>query len=389
MVPPAELGRLVREAREAWSLSKDDLARRARIELDVVDAAERGEADVSDFSSIAASLGGTLDDLLNGVAFWIAPAAAFKSSPDRIEPALLREGLLRLAAAARARVGLAELLQIPSGDATACLAPTAIAENVVQQAEELASNARDCIGHSLEPIASVRAAMKRLGVATFLCDLGTSDVDGLMWRSSNGEKCAAANVRARGGKTTALRMTFAHELAHALFDGSRAQSIGLVEARTESKAGFEQRANAFAAHFLAPRHAVRRFLEERGLRQHEKPNRQHLLSLSAHFGMGVEALGWHLVTCRYWTAEDVVAHRGLTSHDQSGEDDMEHRPTPAEASVAIERRGEVLELATLALARGDITVGRWRELLDLDLSHAWRDLLAERQVDIDHEHRAL
>ena len=54
----------------------------------------------------------------------------------------------------------------------------------------------------------------------------------------------------------------------------------------------------------------------------------------------------------------------------------------------IERRGAVLELATLALERGEITVGRWREILGLRPRDDWRGLLAEQQVERDVEQRS-
>jgi hypothetical protein len=104
--------------------------------------------------------------------------------------------------------------------------------------------------------------------------------------------------------------------------------------------------------------------------------------------MGVEAVAGHLVSAGLWSKPDMLRHRGLFTRDASGEDSAELHPTEAEALVPIERRGEILELASLALERGDITVGRWREVLDLSRSAEWRQLLDEQQVSHDVEHRS-
>src|SRR5262249_52409853 len=152
------------------------------------------------------------------------------------------------------RAALAALVHLPAPpEPVAHLTPAPLAADIPAQAEELARRVRGALGEGEEPIASVRQTMRRLGIPTFLTDLGSEAVDGITWRDDEGRAHAAANVRARGGKLTALRMTFAHELCHALFDGSKLAPFGIVEQRTERGEGLEQRANAFAAYLLAPR----------------------------------------------------------------------------------------------------------------------------------------
>ncbi len=112
-----------------------------------------------------------------------------------------------------------------------------------------------------------------------------------------------------------------------------------------------------------------------------------LRALSEHFLMGVEALAGHLMSCEWWGRSATYRHRALPTHEARGADNAELYPTPAEQAVPIERRGEVLDLATLALERGAISVGRWRELVGLRLADDWRILLEERQVDHDVEQR--
>jgi hypothetical protein len=266
MVTAGEIAAFLEEARAAWSIDEASLAARARLDPSAMPAVLRGEADLSDLAAVARALGGTLDDLLTRRRFWEAPAVAFKSAPSTFELPLVRAALLRISSVARDRAVLADLLALPELEAGGpTLAPVPVADGVTAQAEDLARRARQALANESEPIASVREAMRRLGVSTFLTDFATESVDGMMWRDESGRACAAANVRARGGKLTALRMTFAHDLCHAVFDGTRLRPFGLVEARSDRDA-LEQRADAFAAHFLAPRGAVLRFLHGRGLR---------------------------------------------------------------------------------------------------------------------------
>jgi hypothetical protein len=76
------------------------------------------------------------------------------------------------------------------------------------------------------------------------------------------------------------------------------------------------------------------------------------------------------------------------TRDARGEDNAELYPTPAEELIPLERRGDILELASLALDRGAITVGRWRELLEVSAFDGWRALVDEQQVDRDVENRS-
>ena len=384
----SQIAALLRDACDAWTVDEREVARRVGVDLEAARRALAGDADASEIAAVANALGGTLDDVLAQRRFWEAPAAAFRNPPTRVESAVIRDALLRVASVARDRASLVALLALPEEGLSASLAPVQLVEPVPRQAEELATRAREVIGNGREPIASVRAAMRRLGVPTFLTSFGTPVVDGFSWRSGR-ERAAAANSNARGGKVTALRMTLAHELCHVLFDGTLRQPFGVVEQRTDLADGLEQRANAFAAYFLAPRESVVVFLRERGLLTDAKPSASDLRALSQHFIVGVEAMAWHLVNCHLWEPADVQRHRHLATMDPRGEDNVELFPTAAEELVPLERRGELLDLATVALERGVITLGRWREILGLTIHDDYRQVLTERQVERDFEHRSV
>lgn len=382
-----QIGRLLTEASAAWSLDAPALDERAELDPGTARAVLEGRGDVGEIAAVAKALGGTLDDLLAARRFWEAPAAAFKNAANLKEPDAIRASLLRVAAAARDAIGLSSQLGAGAAEVERGFEPVALAPRVPKQAEELARQVRERIGNAEEPIASIRALMRRFGVRSFLFE-SDLEVDGCMWRDDSGSACAAANASARGGKLAALRMTFAHELCHALFDGTRLRSLGVLDVPTSHADALEQRASAFAAHLLAPRAGVLRFLKSRGLVAGNLPSPGLLRELSEHFEVGVEAMAHHLVSCELWSLADAKRYLWLKTHLANGEDNVETNPNAGEEIVPIERRGEVLRLATTALERGLISVGRWREVLELDASSDWRRLLDE-QAEYDSEARSM
>jgi hypothetical protein len=351
-------------------------------EVQLRTAERSGRADAGVLSRLAQALGGSFDDLLSGRQFWAAPALAFKSASAFFEPSILRARIAALAAAANTYQGLATFLDIPDlwRQVGSQLGPRGVSHDVVAQAEEGARDIRNRLHAGDQPIASIRAFASRLGVVSFLADFGEEAIDGLMWKEAGtAAPRIGANVAARAGLITALRMTLAHELCHALFDRPKAGYDGLAERRTDDAVGREQRANAFAAYLLAPRGAVLATLGQLGWKHHDIPTPQQLLSLSRHFGMGVEALAYHLVNCGVWPRDQAQRYQ-MSTPPASGEDNRELNCSNAERAVPLERRGVVLDLATQALAQQKISVGRWREIVDVPLHADWPLILAERHV---------
>ncbi len=377
------------EARQAWGMDEVALAQRSGLDRAAVDEALRGEADAADLDAVARAMGGDLDALLAGRPFWRAPGVAFKERPAEVDAGLLRTAMLRSSSAARDLRVVLDLLGLdPSADVDGReLLPTPLAVDVTAQSEEFAARVRRALRTPLAPITSLRRAMLQLGVATVLTDLGGDDPDAMLWRDEDGRSVAVANVRARNGKLATLRMIFAHELCHALFDGTRLQPLGVIDRRGEGCDDVQRRANAFAAHLLAPREAVESFLRTVGHREGERPSAPQVRALSEHFGIGVEAAASHLVSCGHWERADLTRHRNLYTRAARGPDNGEMFPTTAEEAVSLERRGLLLNYATEALTRGFIGVARWREFVGLTLQDDWRALLIERGVDVDVEQR--
>lgn len=387
MIEPEKIGPLLQRARQAWGLSTSELAARACLsEVRIKVAEKSGRVSLTELASLATALGGSIDDLLAGRTFWNATAIALKTSEAAFELAIVRSRLIALSNAANIERALASFLELPSQwPKGASLGPVGLEDDVIKQSETLAMDVRKAVGVGIEPINSVREFSARLGIVAFLTDLGEEAVDGLMWRERNAAPCIAANVRARSGATTAIRMTLAHELCHALFDRSKIDASGILEQRTDHAKGREQRANAFATYLLAPRRAVLDALRRLGWTPSDAPTSQHLRSMSRLFGMGVEAMAYHLVHCGVWTEEEALKRKTF-SVPYFSEDDREYStPTLAEKMVPLERRGRVLDLATQALAQGRISVGRWRELLGLGSNTDWQLLLAERHFESEED----
>nr|WP_274622286.1 ImmA/IrrE family metallo-endopeptidase [Myxococcus fulvus] len=376
-------------ARKAWDLTQQQLAQRAGVPHSEVRIAERtGRVEVSTLVSLVGTLGGVLDDLFSGATFWEAPAIALKSASHEEDPATLMQGLAKVSTAARDYHALSRFLELPDWWAQrgAALGPLNVEGSVVAQAEVLAGRVRKELGNPLNPIPSVRADMARFGIATFFTQFASEAVDGATWIAAKAPPCVVVNARARGGLVTAARMTFAHELCHALFDRPRKGDYGHVEVKGARGSDLEKRANAFAAYFLAPRLAVRRFLGESGLGAGTPPTQQHLLSLSLYFGMGVEAMAHHLVNCDFWSEATMLRNKVQRAPPFASMDDRELRTTGSDGLIALERRGSLLDIANIALAQKRITTGRWRELLGLSATSNWRLILEERDIVLDDEH---
>ena len=354
---------------------------------EVIEAERTGRVPVRVLAELSTALGGTLDDLLSGRAFWEAPGIALKAVDD-VERGQLIVGLARVAAAMRDHRALAETLRKPDlwAQRGNLLGPRAVEGELVVQAEKLAKEVRLKLDNPIAPLASVRDVLAQLGVVTFFTQFPDEEVDGAMLRFKDASPCVVvAASSSRVGLTTAIRMTLAHELCHALYDRPKAGATGRVDRRSGSGGSkLDRRASAFAAHLLAPREGVQRFLSDGGVQG--KPSEQVLLGLSRHFGLGVQAMAFHLVHLRLWEEDDVRRHEGLRSAPFRSTDDRELESTAAEGRIPLERRGVLLDLATEALAAGQISLGRWQELLRITSEGDTKALLEERHVSVSREH---
>lgn len=285
----------IAEARAALNLSPTDFARVVGVPLDVIELV--GSDDAARTRALrhtAEVFGLDVPELLSDGVVGRLPTAMLRSFVDHAHDAfdalvaadvhrklgaftrlLRRKAWLRRALGTPARASLSDLrveaLPIPAGSRTP------------HGADGLAVEVRSQLGLGDEPIPSMIALVRdRLGVEVhFANDLGPR-IDGASVSTAQA-RGVLVNLGANGGhKWWMTRMTLAHELCHLLFDagvfdGARGLLIWSPAAHRSSEAegweprmgarharfnAVEQRANAFAAYFLAPPSGVRALFPE-------------------------------------------------------------------------------------------------------------------------------
>lgn len=175
-----------------------------------------------------------------------------------------------------------------------------------QEGYDLAEHSRQCLGLGHEPIRSMRELVEsRLGIPIIQVELPAS-IAGATIVSSG---CRGIVLNTTGANTNVWirRTTLAHELAHILFDPEerlskvRVDSYEQLGRDTEDNAqaqdDVEQRANAFAVEFLAPREAVR------GLTDVAQVSGEDIGRVMSKFGIGRAAARFHVGNAWYRQVE--------------------------------------------------------------------------------------
>jgi Zn-dependent peptidase ImmA (M78 family) len=116
---------------------------------------------------------------------------------------------------------------------------------------------RDILGLADEARVDPEAVLKRWGVLLEYADLGSATIDAVAaWGPRHGPAILVnTNARSRHCGQNARRATLAHEIAHLLVDRAGALPLAEVMGGQVAKP-VEQRAGAFAAELLIPRHVA-------------------------------------------------------------------------------------------------------------------------------------
>ena len=171
----------------------------------------------------------------------------------------------------------------------------------------LAAKAREQLGIGLEPIESMRELVEgRLGIPIIQVELAQEIAGATI--SSHGQRGIVLNVVGRNSNVWIRRATLAHELAHILFDPEEQLSSVRVDSYEQVARNaehddqipdhVEQRANAFAVEFLAPRGAVKQLVPSPA--QVSAASIEHVMS---HFGIGRAAARFHVGNAWWGQAE--------------------------------------------------------------------------------------
>ncbi|MBU5614472.1 ImmA/IrrE family metallo-endopeptidase [Geomonas azotofigens] len=163
----------------------------------------------------------------------------------------------------------------------------------------LASKAREILGlDSIEPIKSLRSlCAELLNIPLIQLDLGQRIAGATI--SNNAIRGIVVNVTGSNDNVWVQRMTIAHELGHLLWDpDSRLQSVKVDTYDELNNAGaftdfVEQRANAFAVEFLAPRVGVRDIFHS-----FTSPS-EGVKGVMAHFGISYTTACHHIKNSTY------------------------------------------------------------------------------------------
>ncbi len=224
----------------------------------------------------------------------------------------------------------------------------------------LAQHARQRLGiGSLDPIPSMRDLVeRRLGIPIVQVELPSAIAGATI--SSHDRRGIVLNVTGANANIWIRRTTLAHELAHILFDTEarlesvRVDSYQLMDRNTEDDGPHdevEQRANAFAVEFLAPREAVKLLVPDVANVRAEAIER-----VVSKFGIGRVAARFHVGNAWYRQAElpSESSIRATPTDEQRAAEDftLDFFPIPGTPE---QRRGRLAVLTVEAVEAGLIT----------------------------------
>lgn len=282
---------IIRKARNGAKLTEPLMARLVGVDVRTLARLEAGEEEPTPafLDRLACTLGVTLKQVMSGEAHKAPMRMLFRSMCEERRPTLRQladtGAHLVLGDFARCTTALAELRELlgerPDTSFLEATKPVAIPIDSTPPhgAEERAQYVRCKLGLGAEPLPSVfELVQKRLGIDVFWAT--PDDLDRDIDAASVMAPSPAILVNLVGGieQWWRTRMTLAHELCHLLFDrdfltapGQRGFVLfspgsggGWTRMKTPRSRWYfsdeferiEQRANAFAAYFLAPRESV-------------------------------------------------------------------------------------------------------------------------------------
>lgn len=248
----------------------------------------------------------------------------------------------------------------------------------------LAAGSRDRLGLGQDPIRSMRKLVEdRLGVPVIQVELPPAVAGATI--SSGGRRGIVLNVTGANTNVWIRRTTLAHELAHVLFDPEpelssvrvdRYQQLGSDSENDDaSHDDVEQRANAFAVEFLAPRVAVRRLVPEVA-----RVSPDDIAKVMSAFGIGRAAARFHVGNA-WWRQADLPPEssiRAAPADEQQAAESFTQDYFPIRETPG-RRRGRFAILASEAVDAGLITADTAAQYLacpEKELVKGLNDLLS-------------
>jgi Zn-dependent peptidase ImmA (M78 family)/ribosome-binding protein aMBF1 (putative translation factor) len=279
-----QLGARIGRARERAGLSQVELGARVQLTQSAVSRIESGERGVDslELAAIAEALDVSVLDLLESEPVGEELRVAARLD-EATEPATVDRALNRVLDVVRLDRLLDELGEPERGQQERTELDPPRNGAPVQQGQRLAERVRKLWSLGDDPLPSNLFSLieDQSGLGIALEPL-QERIAGLCARVGD-LAIALIDSSAVVGRQ---RFTAVHELCHLLVgDGEQV----LVDERLTGRSLVEMRANAFAAHFLMPAKAVRRYLRDRAV------DEEVVVELQYTFGVSLDALLWHLV----------------------------------------------------------------------------------------------
>lgn len=257
-----ELGRRIRQAREACGMTQDETAEKLGVSRPIIVQIEQGKRLVS---------GLELQKLAYFFAKDIREFFADQFVEDDVVHVLFRshedvgddgvkQALRDCIALGHELTNLEELLEISRASVTVAAYSYSIPKSrweAIQAGEQVAREERRRLGLGSAPLGDIVTVLESQGIRTGAVSL-PEVVSGLMVSHPKVGLFVVIN-----GNHAAVRQRFSwsHEYSHVLLDRD---SIGLISKETDRDDLREVRANSFAANFLLPEEGVRQFVASLG-----------------------------------------------------------------------------------------------------------------------------
>lgn len=256
-----------------------------------------------------------------------------------------------------------------------------------KQGYELAQRTRELFGlDNEEPVPSLRSLLdERNGIPLLAIEMGQKVAGATLANSRH--RGIVVNTVGLNKNVWMRRTAAAHELCHFLWDSDENLDRLRVDSYDLLQRGFhpnvadpiEQRANAFAVEFLAPRRGVL------GLVKAVKTREDALSLISQHYGISVSAAGYHLDNANHGNqALYGEAHISVQPSDewQAAENfGLDFFPMP---SSPYARRGRFAQLVAREVDAGRLTPDSGALLLAVSLEEFKNGIAGLLQLDLRH-----
>lgn len=253
-----ELGRRLKEAREACGLTQEDVGKKFDLSRSTIAQMELGNREVTslELDRLAFLYGKDIryflsEEVLEGDVMTVL----FRAHPELRRDEPMMDALRWTLAMGRELSNLEELLGVEREVLVPTVYPLKAPKTrweAIQQGTAVAAEERRRLDLGDDPIQDIAEVLENGGVRTGEVPL-LEDISGL---TVDGPDIGILVVVNKGHPRIRQRFSFAHEYAHVLLDRNR-PTVSRASERDELR---EVRANAFAAAFLMPEEGVRRYV---------------------------------------------------------------------------------------------------------------------------------